>query len=110
MLWKQCCYEHDKRYWRGGTYAERRAADRALQSCVDEVQDPALAFMMYEGVRVGGSPYWPSSYRWGYGWPYGRGYHALSAEEQSQADSLLEEIQRQHPAPREPEAPATTQP
>jgi len=25
---------------------------------------------MFVGVRVGGTPYLPISFRWGYGWPY----------------------------------------
>lgn len=109
-LWKYCCYEHDKRYWRGGTREERRATDRELRSCVDEVQDPVLAFLMYEGVRVGGSPYWPSSYRWGYGWPYGRGYRALGDGEQALADRLLEERELRQPAPLKPATPQGTPP
>jgi len=28
-LWKSCCIEHDKAYWRGGSYPERQAADHA---------------------------------------------------------------------------------
>ena len=88
-LWKHCCYHHDKAYWRGGTYEQRRAADRELRMCVAEVQDPALALIMYEGVRAGGSPWWPTSYRWAYGWPYGRGYRELSEAEQRMADEVL---------------------
>lgn len=90
-LWKHCCTEHDFHYWRGGTFGERREADRELQQCVEEIQDPVLARLMRGGVRVGGSPYWPTSYRWGYGWPYGRGYSPLSEEEQALADRLLDE-------------------
>lgn len=29
---------------------------------------------MLSGVRVGGSPYWPTKFRWGYGWSYPHGY------------------------------------
>ena len=36
---------------------------------------------MLTGVRIGGSPYFPTSYRWGYGWPYPRGYQDLSEDE-----------------------------
>ncbi len=88
-LWKHCCYRHDMTYWRGGTREERRTADHELRECVDEVRDPALAFMMYEGVRAGGAPWWPTRYRWGYGWSYGRGYRALTEDEQRVADELL---------------------
>ena len=44
---------------------------------------------MSKGVRVGGSPWWPTSYRWAYGWPYGRGYRALSDEDRRLADDAL---------------------
>jgi len=90
-LWRQCCYAHDTAYWRGGTREERTAADRELRSCVDQAEDEALADLMYLGVRAGGSPCWPTPYRWGYGWPYGRGYRALSEAERRLADRILAE-------------------
>ena len=92
-LWRHCCYAHDPAYWRGGTCAERKAADRQLRSCVDQVEDAALAELMYLGVRAGGGPYWPTSYRWGYGWPYGRGYRPLSEDESDMAARILGESQ-----------------
>jgi hypothetical protein len=88
-LWKHCCYAHDKAYWRGGTREERKEADEELRTCVDRVEDEALAELMYRGVRAGGGPCWPASYRWGYGWPYGRGYRALSEDEAKLADVML---------------------
>jgi hypothetical protein len=84
-------------YWRGGAREKRRAADRELRECVDEVRNPALAFAMYEGVRVGGAPWWPTRYRWGYGWSYGRGYRPLSEDEQRMADELLAEFEANEP-------------
>ncbi len=88
-LWKHCCLEHDKAYWRGGTRDERRDADRQLGQCVAEAKDAALGFLMSKGVRVGGSPWWPTRFRWAYGWPYGRGYRQLSEAEQRAADEVL---------------------
>jgi hypothetical protein len=103
-LWKHCCTRHDMAYWRGGTREERRAADRELRACVDEVRDPALAFMMYEGVRVGGAPWWPTRYRWGYGWSYGRLYRPLTEDEQRMADELLVGFEANEPVAKpEPE-------
>ena len=81
-LWHNCCVQHDIQYWKGGTYDERVAADRELEQCVSKVGEPHIAKLMLAGVRVGGSPYWPTSYRWGYGWPYFRAYGALNDEEQ----------------------------
>lgn len=36
---------------------------------------------MRAGVGLGGSPYFPTDFRWGYGWSYVRGYKALTDEE-----------------------------
>ena len=98
-LWLNCCIAHDKKYWAGGTAAEREAADRQLEACVAGVGEPAIARIMLAGVRVGGSPWWPTSYRWGYGWPFSHGYRALSAEEQAQARLSLSQYESTHPAP-----------
>jgi hypothetical protein len=90
-LWLHCCIAHDKKYWAGGTAEERMQADRDLRACVAAVGEPAIATLMLAGVRVGGSPYWPTTFRWGYGWPYGRGYKALTPEEKERARKLLEQ-------------------
>lgn len=87
-LWLQCCVEHDKAYWKGGTYRDRINADQALRQCVAAVGEPEVAQLMLAGVRVGGSPYFPTTFRWGYGWPYPKGYGALTDEERKQVDAL----------------------
>ncbi len=56
-----------------------------------------VAAVMRVGVVIGGSPLWPSSFRWGYGWPYPRGYGELTAEEAAQAEDLLEGSQESKP-------------
>ena len=56
--------------------------------------DPILANLMYEAVRVGGEPYFPTWYRWGYGWPLGRGYKALSDEEEKLVQEKIEAFVR----------------
>jgi hypothetical protein len=90
-LWMACCIRHDIAYWQGGTWAQRLAADQALETCVSEVGEPKVAQLMLAGVRLGGSPYFNTWYRWGYGWPYKRGYAALTEEEKGQ---IRREIQR----------------
>ncbi len=85
-LWLQCCIEHDFAYWQGGTRAQRAEADRALQACVAAVGEPAVARLMLAGVRVGGTPWLPTRFRWGYGWPWPRGYRALSEAEARQVE------------------------
>lgn len=77
-VWLHCCDQHDRAYWRGGTYAQRCAADAALMECVAKTGNAAIAAVMLTAVRAGGSPYLPTQFRWGYGWPYWmlRGYKA----------------------------------
>ena len=90
--WCSCCFEHDLAYWRGGTAAERERADGVLRDCVaGKTDNETLATMMHEGVRLGGSPYFYSWYRWGYGWGYERKYQALSPAEIETADRLVKE-------------------
>ncbi len=88
-LWQQCCTNHDMAYWQGGTYQLRLNADLELKSCVTSIGEPEIAELMLAGVRVGGSPYWPTSFRWGYGWKYPKGYASLSEEELHQITKEL---------------------
>lgn len=87
-LWLTCCTDHDFAYWKGGTSVQRLKADTELQQCVTGVGEEHIAQLMLAGVRVGGSPYFPTSFRWGYGWPYPRFYEPLSREEQKQVDKM----------------------
>jgi len=88
-LWLNCCTAHDLSYWKGGTYEERKYADRELEQCVAEVGEPEVALLMLLGVRVGGTPFLPAKFRWGYGWPYLRGYKALNAQEKNTVKTIL---------------------
>ena len=88
-LWCHCCLEHDKAYWQGGSREERKAADAELRNCVEAVGRPKTGVIMELGVRAGGSPMWPTRFRWGYGWPYFRGYKTLTAAEEQRAEDLL---------------------
>ena len=92
-LWLDCCIRHDLAYWKGGTYDERLEADRSLERCVYRVGEPGIAQLMLAGVRVGGSPFYPTPFRWGYGWPYLRGYKALTSEEKMLARQKLKELE-----------------
>ena len=83
-------YETRKGYWKGGTVEERDAADLKFRACIlKKTGNEVLAKLMYEGVRAGGSPYFPTWYRWGYGWPKGRGYKALTEEEKALVEKKL---------------------
>lgn len=92
-LWVNCCIQHDISYWQGGTHEERLKADQELERCVAKVGEPEIARLMLAGVRVGGSPYYPTSYRWGYGWPYPRGYKALTAAEKEEVRNKLNSLE-----------------
>ncbi|MDA8100679.1 MAG: hypothetical protein M0042_13770 [Nitrospiraceae bacterium] len=97
--WCSCCLEHDIAYWRGGTGKERKQADEALRDCVRErTGDQALAETMYVGVRAGGHPAFPTWYRWGYGWDYGRGYKPLTESERQSGEAKIREYYEKHPA------------
>ena len=87
-LWLDCCTAHDLAYWKGGTYQERLDADRELEACVARVGEPEVALLMLAGVRVGGSPFFPTPFRWGYGWPYPRYYVPLTEDERKQIEAL----------------------
>lgn len=83
-LWRDCCVVHDWSYWQGGTYQQRAAADEALAECVAQLGEKDISELMHTGVAIGGTPYLPSEFRWGYGWSQGRGYQALTDEESEQ--------------------------
>lgn len=89
-LWLNCCEKHDYQYWKGGSKEERLKADLALRDCVAAVGKPEVARLMLKGVRAGGTPYLPTPFRWGFGWPYLRGYKQLTDAEKK----LVEEKRR----------------
>lgn len=73
-VWRHCCYQHDLSYWPGGSRDERLLADRELASCVADAGFPLTGKLMYAGVRAGGTPYLPTPFRWGFGWPWFHDY------------------------------------
>ncbi len=89
-LWLNCCIAHDFAYWKGGTYEERLAADEVLRQCVAQVGEPEIGLLMRNGVRIGGTPYLPTGFRWGYGWPFPRGYQPLSDAEVQQVEAAVQ--------------------
>jgi len=97
-LWLSCCVSHDLAYWQGGTYQQRKDADIALKECVAKVGEKQIANLMLAGVRVGGSPFFPTTFRWGYGWPYPKLYGQLSKKEMEQVNTQLAKIKRDKPS------------
>lgn len=99
--WCFACDYHDFVYWKGGTFAERLAADKQLKADISGTGHPVAAAVAFAGVRVGGSPLLPTPWRWGYGWKqFPRSYRDLSEEEfklvKEETPAALENI-RQHP-------------
>jgi hypothetical protein len=96
--WCDCCLAHDWAYWRGGTEDARLHADLALKACVQQrTGNPGLAQTMFLGVRAGGAPLVHTPFRWGYGWPYGRGYRGLTEAESADVRAKEEEYRATHP-------------
>ena len=93
-LWLSCCTTHDYEYWKGGTYKQRLESDKALKQCVTKNGQPEIGLLMLAGVRIGGTPYLPTSFRWGYGWPYPRHYGTLNTEELKQIKALTEKSKK----------------
>ncbi|WP_249930260.1 MULTISPECIES: hypothetical protein [unclassified Pseudoalteromonas] len=91
-LWLACCTAHDLAYWQGGTFKQREQADVDLKECVAKVGEKEIAVLMLAGVRVGGTPFLPTSFRWGYGWPYPKFYGELTEQERMQVESRLAEL------------------
>ena len=71
--WGEVCLKHDMAYWAGGTKEERMKADEKFKEEINSLI-PKLGDAMWLGVKIGGGPYIPTWWRWGYGWPYGRSY------------------------------------
>lgn len=96
--WCDCCLAHDLAYWRGGTEAQRLDADRELRACVArKTGNHALAETMFVGVRAGGGPQLRTPFRWGYAWPYGRGYRALTEAESAALQTLEDDYRVRNP-------------
>lgn len=91
-LWCDCCIEHDVAYWQGGNQKLKGQADIALRQCVlNKTDSSLLADAMYYGVTIGGLPIFPTWYRWGYGWSYGRGFQSLNKTESQQVKEKLQQ-------------------
>ena len=68
--YQDCCVEHDKAYYFGGSWRERRRADNKLFKCVADkkgFQHKIIAPAMWLGVRVGGISILPTPFHWGFG-------------------------------------------
>jgi len=64
--WEGCCDAHDRLYGPGGTSDERAAADSGLYECVAASGHTLIAGVMWATVKVGGQPFFPFGWRWGF--------------------------------------------
>ena len=65
-----CCVEHDRAYYFGGSWKKRWQADKKLFKCVAAkkgFQHKIIAPLMWAGVRIGGVSWLPTRFRWGFG-------------------------------------------
>ncbi len=65
-----CCVEHDKTYFSGGSWAMHWRADKKLFKCVVSkkgLQHKLTAPVMWLGVRAGGVHWLPTKFRRGFG-------------------------------------------
>ena len=68
--YRDCCVEHDKSYFLGGSWTRRWRADKKLYKCVAAkkgFEHQLIAPVMWAGVRVFGVSFLPTSFRWGFG-------------------------------------------
>lgn len=91
LPWRQCCVEHDRAYYYGGSREQKKVADEALKLCVAQTLDNdtvglMLGSAMQMAVTIGGLPYFSTPYRWGYGEDF-RGTENLPAEIDSNKNS-----------------------
>lgn len=64
-----CCIVHDQWYFFWWTWKERISVDNDFNMCILDKwhwYSPALAPIMWSGVRIGWAPIWPTSFRWGF--------------------------------------------
>jgi hypothetical protein len=89
--WLSCCVVHDIMYWCGGSDKDRKEADKIMMQCVNR-KTSMLGGVMYPGVRLGGSPWLPTPWRWGYGWKeWPKGYQHI--EHQQDINSILKKLE-----------------
>lgn len=89
--WVHCCIKHDLAYWIGGSSKLKDIADKELGECVAKNSTQTIGRLYEESVKVGGTPYIFTTFRWGYGWNKIRGYKNVSPTEFKQAQSLYGE-------------------
>jgi len=90
-LWKDCCIEHDLRYWVGGLKTEQKISDKRLRQCITDVAGSGHGNLMYTFVRLGHlSPIKSkTSWSWGHESASRGEFRVLSVEEKESARNIL---------------------
>lgn len=91
-LWRNCCVEHDLRYWFGGSSKEMDDTDLRLKSCVTKVAGAKWAKLIYMGVRTGHHSPIKNKTQWNWGWSKKRNNAPLNPDEISYVKSELEKM------------------
>lgn len=90
--WKHCCFDHDLRFWFGGSRAQRDLADIRLRSCVEKSGHDIIARAMYYGVRVGRYSPIKNKYKWGWGWIPFKSYTNLDRQQKDLVKARIREM------------------
>lgn len=80
-LWRNCCIEHDLRYWFGGSKDDMNMTDLRLKSCVNKVAGATWANLIYKGVRMGHYSPIKNKKKWSWGWAEKRENKKLTIDE-----------------------------
>ena len=91
-LWKSCCFDHDLRYWFGGSSADMLKADIKLRSCVTQKAGSFYGNLMYYGVRAGHFSPVKNERKWSWGWNFERGLNPLTSKEKQIINQALNSL------------------
>ena len=92
-LWAHCCFEHDLRYWFGGTKQDKKFSDIQLRECVKDVAGNFWANLIYNGVTLGGFSPVKFKYVWSWGWEPKRDNVSLTSDETTYVMERINELQ-----------------
>jgi len=67
---REHCVEHDKEYWTGGTFSQLVGSNLRLGMRVAEGGHPILGIVRALSTMIGGLPFLPFPWRWGFGHRY----------------------------------------
>lgn len=85
-----CCNDHDRAYRHGGSREQRKRADQKFRQCIRDKDHSILDDVYYIGVRMNAVPWLPTSFRWGFGYPYEKGHRDYTPHSE-QTEKILNE-------------------